>query len=207
MSTSEEATRWRVPREITSCVADEVGSASSLRSLYDSVIDEHARSSLLAPIIEDVCRSVESHSPPRSGSAAIHSVMFSDRSDAASVRESYSQLKQLVQDEARLLVHLHAGLPPDEAVDAVWAEVEHHPLESQRRLVKIEISESLESVFGWAVPSDEAFYRLSLDIVPSPRVNAIPVAGIRTTWGDLSSDRLLVFVLEGSQFVRRLKAA
>lgn len=196
-----------VPREIASCVADEVGSTSSLRSLFESVTDEHARSYLLTPIVEDVCRSVESHSSPRSWSAAIHSVVFSNHSDAASVRESYTELKQLVQDEARLLVHLYAGLPPDEAVDAVWAEVEHHPLESQRRLVKIEITESLESVFAWAVPSNEAFYRLRLITVPSPRVNAIPVVAIRTTWGDLSSDRLLVFVLEGSKFVRRLKAA
>jgi hypothetical protein len=73
-----------------------------------------------------------------------------------------------------------------------------------RRLVQLGVPKAMEHLFRWAVESDVAFYRIH-ERKPSPRIRGIPSVSIRTVSGSFASDSMLVFILDGSEFVRRLQ--
>jgi hypothetical protein len=192
-----------IPRELARCVADEFGSIEHLRSLYESVGDEDVCDGLLFPIVEDVVRDLNSSSTAYSWSSAIHKVFFSALKDRGAAKMLFEESRHVIDDEARLLGLIHSGLEVNQAVDTLLSDVEDTDVDDHRRVVNLGIPKAMDHLFVWAVQDDSAFYRLyKLD--SSVRYNPIPFVSIHTSSGEYSSEKLLVFVLEGSEFVRRL---
>lgn len=192
-----------IPRELSRCVADEFGSIEHLRSLYETLEDEDVCEGLLFPIVEDVVRDLNSTSTAYSWSSAIHKVFFSALKDTGAAKMLFDGSRNVVDDEARLLGLIHSGVEVNQAVDTILSDGDETEDDDHRRIVNLAIPKAMDHLFTWAVQDDAAFYRVyKLD--SSMRYNPIPCVSIHTSSGDCASEKLLVFVLEGSEFVRRL---
>lgn len=190
-----------VPYNIAACIADEIGSTKQMDALYSKLDDDSLRDNLLFPIVEDVCREMESETSPSAWSAAVHKVYFSALSDPSKGKATFDDLKHLVEDEAALLSHLHSGIPSEEALDKVLGSTD--VAAESPRTVHITIPASLKGVFPDDVSQEGSFYRLSFVRNPT----GIPYITIRTCSRSHGSNRLYLFVMEGSDFVSRLSAS
>lgn len=188
-----------IPSELVSRIADEIRSGNILDRLYTSIEDEGCRDRVLVPLIADLCIGLELVGTAVGWSTAIHRAWFSAVSDPSVARKSFGQLRHLVEDHALLLDKIHTGLSPDAALDALLSaqQLLH---DEHERTVSIELPTEHKNCF----PSESADRRAFFSLIPFDKAQKIPSIVMRTTAGPYSSARLLVFLLDGEDFVHRL---
>lgn len=188
-----------IPWELVLRIVDEIRSVKQMDRLYASVADEGCRDRLLVPLIADLCCEIKLAGTASGWSAAVHRVWFSTLSDPGLARERFDQLCHLVEDHALLLHKLHAGFSPDAALDALLSS--QQLLEDElERIVSIELPSDHKDCFLSDSEGGRTFFSVNLQDKPQK----IPSIAMRTTAGPYYSARLLVFLLDGEDFVRRL---
>jgi hypothetical protein len=191
-----------IPWELASRIGDEIRSVKQMDRLYASVEDEACRDRLFAPLVVDLCGGMKLAGTASGWSAAIHRVWFSAHSDPCLARERFDQLCHLVEDHALLLDKLHSGLSSDAALDALLSSQQLLDAEL-KRTVSIELPSEHMDCFSSDSDGQHTFFELKV----LDKQQQIPSIMMQTKAGPYRSSRLLVFLLDGENFVRRLQDA
>jgi hypothetical protein len=193
-----------IPFRFAQRVADELRSGQHLDHVYSSIEDNACRELVLEPLIRDLCDSEELSGTPSAWSTAIYRAWFSKLTIPSSATELFQELSNLVEDHALLLDKLHCGLSPDAAVDEVLGSPKPND-DTLKRCVVIDIPSEHVNCF----PSKEqeagapSFFRLQVADKPQK----IPCIAMCVHAGPYHSARLLVLLLDGDDYVRRLSTA
>jgi hypothetical protein len=160
---------------------------------------------LLEPLIRDLCDSEEEcFGTPSAWSTAIHRAWFSKLTIPSSAKKLFQELSSLVENHALLLDKLHGGLSPDAAVDEVLGSVKPNG-DTLERYVVIDLPSEHLNCF----PSEEqeegahSFFRLQVSDKPQ-KIASITMC---THAGPYHSARLLLLLMDGDDYVRRLSTS
>jgi len=193
--------------KIAYCVEDRVHCSKHLSALYlRANNDEGLCRDLLTPVLEELCDN------PRGWSAAVHSVFFSGLPDPSVGKQRFESVQSLVQPQAwpTLLRYLHSGMTAEAALDKSFEEdgggddstQEGEPQSSHpRRVVHVQLPRSLAGLFP--APQGECFYKLEIDDRKSADDDSgLNLIKLQTSSGSHFSGTILVFLMEGQEFVR-----
>jgi len=202
---------WQIARRIT----EELGSIEQLNRIYEHC-DSRARTAVLVPIIKEACSSMIETEDSRSlleygqietWSTAIYSAWYTRLNDPSQVVGIYEEHKFFANDRAQLLTALHRGKTAEQAVQEsnTTDEFSLREIKTFPRRVRIESCSNFLTLF----PSDietETFYETEC-VDENPLGMILPAIVMQTTFCSFQSDKLVVCILEGSDFVQRIHDA
>jgi ERCC4-type nuclease len=188
-----------MPWQIASCVADGIGSKKELERLYGSIEDEICRSHVLAPLVSPCTEKGGLKGSAVGWSRAIYKACYSVLSDVALAKDRFESLSSLVDDHATLLECLHTFLSSEEALDRVYES----PQEIRNMMDRVVTTRSSVVLQEWIPKDDRTDSVFSFETHRSSE--AIPSVTMQTHAGPYRSNKLAIFVLEGSELVGRLR--
>lgn len=196
-----------IPWQIAKCVANEVGSISQMNKMFECSEEEYCRDALFAHLLDDICRKETSLTGTAANwSRAIHRVFFSPLSVIEKGRQAFEDYREIVADQAMLLINIHSGASPQEALDKSLANrggEEEQGFLVTSRLVHIDVPQQLKNIFPQQSDQAESFCRIN--VVDNSLI--FPMITITSRSDCHASARLCISCLEGDLILSRILKA
>lgn len=199
-----------VPWQIARRVSEEIVSVDHLDKLYRHC-QISARPSALVPVIAHSCSSLIQTETSRrlieygsidGWSAAIYSAWNSKTTNPAEIVSTYDEYKIFANDRAKLLSALHSAKGKERAIQE--SNMEDPNTSRPHRKVLVEGNKHLTKMFP--IPKTESFYEVAITD-ENPLGLILPTIMMHTVNCSFQSDRLVMSVLDGSDFLQRIKDA
>lgn len=188
---SDKLTTAGIPWELVKIVAREFGSVKSLETAYNSCSSERCKSALLVPILS-WCNTKGCNGTAESWSNAINRAMRTVHKTPVPVRKAIEEYKHLVSDQGVLVGALHANLDANVALDEALSFATR---KSPPRTIR-KVSVRVESVHRSLLPDEKEGSFLEIDLMDEGFFGStVPTMELQTSQGDLTSDRLLIHVV------------
>jgi ERCC4-type nuclease len=204
-----------IPWQISRRISEELISVEHLDQIFQQC-QASARSTALIPIISHSCSSLIKTEKARrlveygtveAWSGAIHSAWNSKHADPECVTSMFEEYKIFANDRAKLLAALHEGRSVEIAVhesNIMETNTSMSPSAYYRK-VQIECSTTLARIFPPPkAATEECFYEMSV-VEQNPLGMGLPSIVLQTVSYKFQSDRMVLSVLEGTDFISRLK--
>jgi hypothetical protein len=189
-----------VPWKLALSVFDEIGSKKQLDLLYSSIDDETCRSRVLAPLLFSCSKELQYAGTALGWSRAIYKAYSSVPPTRSLVKEKFTSLSGLVEDQALLLESLYSFSSSEEALNHVYDSPQFQG-DAFQRVVAIALPLGLHDCFP-TDRSEESVFSLS----EYENKDALPCVTMQTKAGPYQSDQLALFIIEGRDLVKRLRA-
>eukprot|EP00797_Seminavis_robusta_P006542 Sro143_g066530.2 (392) ;mRNA; r:31409-32584 len=192
---------WKIAKE----VAVQFGSEAALVAAFSTCSSDVAKQSLLHPILQNMGERVKCSGCRRHWSKAIHLVLAATSDVRTTKRHSYqdilTKVGRNVCDPAVLLCHVYTEETADAGLNAALDSHATTAAEDSRS-VTIRISGAFGPCFD--MPKESSFY--SLQVTNGENPWSLPCCQLSTSSGRFYSDKVVVFLLEGSQLIEETTA-